>query len=179
MAVDQAEGRSLVNSAGAVAARGSARTTRSVPVGVLGICSAAKCRSLRLTRFRVTALPTPLDTTSPTRSRSLGSRLACKTRVGLPTRTPERMVREKSAERVILTVLGSTGCRGGSGGQLLAAFAPAGGQDGPARSSPHPMAEAMGTAAAPVARLERALAHGKAPTNRTGDGLAETLPATF
>jgi hypothetical protein len=89
------------------------------------------------------------------------------------------MVREKSAERVILTVLGSTGCRGGSGGQLLAAFAPAGGQDGPARTSPHPMAEAMGTAAAPVARLERALAHGKAPTNRTGDGLAETLTATF
>ena len=39
----------------------------------------------------------------------------------------------------------------------------AGPQDGAAGAGPHPQTEAMGTTAAPVARLERALAHGKTP----------------
>jgi hypothetical protein len=50
-----------------------------------------------------------------------------------------------------------------SGRQLGAALAPAGGKDRPSRPGPHPEAETVDPAAAPVARLERALAHGKTP----------------
>jgi hypothetical protein len=103
-------------------------------------------------------------------------------------RTPERRVRWKSAERVILMGLGSTGSGSpDSGGELLAALAAACGHNGAARAGPHPEAKTMGTAAAAVARLERALAHGKAPTiglvtGSVGDWTSRprTLrPATF
>lgn len=50
-----------------------------------------------------------------------------------------------------------------SGRQLGAALAPAGGKDGASGPGPHPKTESVDSTAAPVARLERALAHGKAP----------------
>jgi len=108
-ALAQAAGRSELNAAGDVAERGSARTTTSVPAGVVASRTATRCRSRRRTRFRTTALPMPLDTTKPTKTRVWGSRSACSTKVGRLTRTPDRMVRWKSAERVIRAFLGSTG----------------------------------------------------------------------
>jgi hypothetical protein len=108
-ALAQAPGRSERKPAGDVAERGSARTTKSVPIGVVGIRSAASCRSRRLTRFLATALPIAFETTTPTRTRLSGTRSACNTSVGRVTRTPNRMVRWKSAERVIRAFLGSTG----------------------------------------------------------------------
>jgi hypothetical protein len=50
-----------------------------------------------------------------------------------------------------------------SGRQLVAALAPAGGKDGASGPGPHPETESVDSTAAPVARLERALAHGRAP----------------
>ena len=108
-ALAQAASRSERNPASDVAERGSARTTTSVPVGVVGIRSAARCRSRRLTRFLTTALPIAFETTTPTRTRLCGTQSACRTKVGRVTRTPDRMVRWKSAERVIRAFLGSTG----------------------------------------------------------------------
>jgi hypothetical protein len=79
----------------------------------------------------------------------------------------------KSSPERILTICGSTEhhrlpaqLQGlvGSGRQSAATLAPAGGQDGAAGASPHPVAETMGTAAAPVTRLKGALAHGFTPT---------------
>jgi hypothetical protein len=52
----------------------------------------------------------------------------------------------------------------GSGRELGATLAPTGGQDRTAGSGPHPVAEAVGPAPAPVARLKGALAHGTTPT---------------
>jgi hypothetical protein len=46
-----------------------------------------------------------------------------------------------------------------SGGELLAALATAAGEDGAARTGTHTQTEAVGLGAAPVVRLERALAH--------------------
>lgn len=50
--------------------------------------------------------------------------------------------------------------------QLGAALAASGGEDRTTGAGTHPEAEAMGAAAAPVARLERALAHGTTPQGR-------------
>lgn len=51
----------------ASAAGGRARTTTSVPAGNAGKRSRIKCRSRRVTRCRITAVPTALLTTKPTR----------------------------------------------------------------------------------------------------------------
>jgi hypothetical protein len=51
----------------------------------------------------------------------------------------------------------------GSPGQATATLATPGRDDGAARTGPHPQTKAVGTAATPIARLERALAHGKTP----------------
>ena len=53
--------------------------------------------------------------------------------------------------------------RNRSGGQSGAALATPGRHDGAAGAGAHPQTETMGTTAPPVARLERALAHGKTP----------------
>lgn len=66
----------------ACAAAGLARTTTSTPSGMPLSWVAMMARSRRLVRFRVTALPTALDTTKPTRGgRSVlaSVRLACTT----------------------------------------------------------------------------------------------------
>jgi hypothetical protein len=55
--------------------------------------------------------------------------------------------------------------RPASGGQAGAALATPGRNDGAAGAGPHPQTETMGTAATPIARLERALAHGRTPTS--------------
>jgi hypothetical protein len=49
--------------------------------------------------------------------------------------------------------------------QARAALTTAARNDGAARAGPHPQTKTMGTAAAPIARLERALAHGRTPTS--------------
>jgi hypothetical protein len=55
---------------------GSARIIRSVPVGRDSTTSCPMARSRRVTRLRVTALPTLFETMKPTRVTSLGSRRA-------------------------------------------------------------------------------------------------------
>jgi hypothetical protein len=52
-----------------------------------------------------------------------------------------------------------------SAGQPGAAFTTPGRNNGAACAGPHPQTETMGTAASPIARLERALAHGRTPTS--------------
>ena len=52
----------------------------------------------------------------------------------------------------------------GSARQLVATLTPASGEDGATGTGPHPEPEAMGAAAAPITRLEGALAHGRSPT---------------
>ena len=127
----------------------------------------ARCRNRRLTRLRVTAFPTALLTTNPMRGplSSCSSRCtAWTTSVGRLTRTPRRVVRRNSFELRILSDRGSTVVdRGDSGGQSGAALAAPGRHDGAAGAGPHPQTETMGTTATSIARLERALAHGKTP----------------
>ena len=80
------------------------------------------------------------------------------------TRTPRRVVRRNSFELRILSDRGNTVVdRGDSGGQSGAALATPGRHDGAAGAGPHPQTETMGTTATSIARLERALAHGKTP----------------
>jgi hypothetical protein len=175
--LDQAKSRSAGSRSGSVAAAGSARTTIRASVGVEPSRSAVRCRSRRFTRLRTTAVPTALETTKPTNGPWLTapvSSLACSTRVRVPTRSPCRTVRLKSLPDRILTGRGSTehhpwfrrngGWLRASAGQSGAALAPTGGEDGATGSGPHPVTETMGTTAAPVARLEGALAHGFTPT---------------
>ena len=86
------------------------------------------------------------------------------TSVGRLTRTPRRVVRRNSFELRILSDRGSTVVdRGDSGGQPGAALAAPGRHYGAAGAGPHPQTETMGTTATSIARLERALAHGKTP----------------
>jgi hypothetical protein len=86
------------------------------------------------------------------------------TSVGRLARTPRRVVRRNSFELRILSDRGSTVVdRGDSGGQSGAALAAPGRHDGAAGAGPHPQTETMGTTATSIARLERALAHGKTP----------------
>ena len=127
-ACDQAVAKSTGTSSGAVAARGRARTTTLTGSVVRGSSAAARWRSRRRTRLRVTAFPTFLPTTKPTwagrapdarsrvsscarrgpRGRPPARYAAWSTRVGRPTRTPPRTVRRKSSERRILCSRGST-----------------------------------------------------------------------
>src|SRR5690625_3336018 len=66
-------------------------------------------RSLRLTRLRVAAIPTALDTTKPTRERSTDRPvLRCRTKLRVPTRTPRRTTSSKSAEQRMRCAAGST-----------------------------------------------------------------------
>jgi len=116
-------------------------------------------------------IPHRSATTNPTRgpSSSCSSRcpLRCTawtTSVGRLTRTPRLVVRRNSLELRILSDRGSTVVdRGDSGGQSGAALAAPGRHDGAAGAGPHPQTETMGTTATSIARLERALAHGKTP----------------
>lgn len=135
--------------------------------GKLGIIGATRCRRRRLTRLRVTALPTALDTTKPTRVDStagglLGRSRACTTRVGRPTRTPWRVVARKSADDRSREARGSIACS--SGRQLCATLAAASRKDAAAGTGAHAGTETVGAAAAPVAGLESALGHGISPS---------------
>ena len=178
----QAASRSTDNSEPADPAGGRALTTTNVP-GVSSLrCGRERCRRRRRTRLRHTAEPTALETTKPTRGSSPRvaaaaagwsatgeagcARNACTTRVRRPARTPSRTVRRKSSDRRIRAYVGNTGRPPSwrpSGRQLGAALAPAGGKDGAAGTGPHPETESVDPTTASIARLERALAHGKAP----------------
>ena len=149
----------------------------SVSTGVSATCVAARWRSRRFTRLRVTAFPSAPLTTNPMRGRgrrtpslpdTTSSRTctAWTTSVGRLTRIPRLVVRRKSFECCILSNRGNTVVAQArlSGGQTGAALATPGGNNGAAGARPHPQTKAMGTAATPVARLECALAHGKTPT---------------
>lgn len=121
------------------------------------------CRSRRFTRFRVTALPTFLDTTKPTRvtpgGSSLVRRRTCTTTDGAAARDPRLTAAAKSIAAFSRWGRGSTVYRR-SGRQLGATLAATVGQDGAAGAGTHPGAEAVGAAAPTVAGLESALAHG-------------------
>ena len=135
----QAEWNSSARSPEA-AAGGNARITRSVPRGgttaspVAESSARASSRRRRFTRLRMTALPTALDTTKPTRGTAsaagvpsvdaepaaappAGPRVAaCTTSVGRPTRTPRRITCWKSCERrsrwaALNTTVGAAGFR--------------------------------------------------------------------
>lgn len=92
------------------AAAGRARTTTSYPRGCAPTHSAAAWRSLRLTRFRVTAFPTFLPTMKPTREGAASDVLApYSTTFRRPDRAPERTVRAKSAADLTRWIIGSMG----------------------------------------------------------------------
>lgn len=82
-----------------VVAAGSALTTTSTANGVVGSLAAIKCRSRRLTRLRVTALPTAFDTINPALEGGSSVLRTCTTRQLRPLRTPCRMVSRNSPGR--------------------------------------------------------------------------------
>ena len=101
---------------------------------------------------------------TPAGSEPPEGKAACSKRVGRPIRTPLRTVRRKSSVRRIRLGRDNTVGREWSGGELGTTLAAPGRKNGPAGAGPHPVAEAVGPAPAPVTRLERALAHGRTPT---------------
>ncbi len=109
-ALRHAEATSSRSSGPASAIEGRARTTTSVCMGVGR--SATMCRSRRLTRFLVTALPTFLDTTKPTRVTSggfvWGGRPTCTTTDAPAAFTPSRKQAVKSAGAFRRREVGST-----------------------------------------------------------------------
>ena len=101
----------------AVAAPTNARTTTSVSGSRLATIEAQTCRSRRATRCRVTAGPTALLTTNPTRAtrgppgsgRTSTRRVdTCTTMSRRPTRRPPRVVARKSDERCRRCCSGNT-----------------------------------------------------------------------
>ena len=151
----------------APAAAGSARTTTSDPGGRSASTGAMMWRRRRLTRFRVTELPTALLTIKPARGVSVasgdpGNRWT--TTSGLAARRPCRTVVENSPRRRTRWVAGSTGSprKRRSGRQPSAALRPARGNDRAAGAGAHAQAEAVRLGTAAVVRLERAL-HDRAP----------------
>ena len=93
----------------AVAAWGLARNTSRLPLGSECRYPAARWRSLRRTRFRTTACPTPRFTMNPTLAgSSISDRMArCPTSSGLPNRRPPRIAVEKSVLRRIRAAAGT------------------------------------------------------------------------
>lgn len=93
----------------AVAAWGLARNTSRLPLGSECRYPAARCRSLRRTRFRTTAWPTPRFTMNPTLagSSASGRTARCPTSRGLPKRRPPRIAVAKSVPRRIRAAAGS------------------------------------------------------------------------
>lgn|GEM_PF-2690329 len=90
-----------------VAAAGNARTTSRAPAGRSPRPCPTTARSRRLTRFLVTAFPTPLETTKPTFAfPSPGARWT--TIASRPARAPPRMACRNSAERRMRFWAGST-----------------------------------------------------------------------
>lgn len=93
----------------AVAAWGLARNTSRLPLGSECRYPAATWRSLRRTRFRTTAWPTPRFTMNPTfgGSSTPGRMARCPTSSGLPNRRPPRIAVAKSVLRRIRAAAGS------------------------------------------------------------------------
>jgi hypothetical protein len=94
----------------AVAEAGSALTTSTAEPGSELSRSRARCRSLRFTWFRVTALPTCLLTTNPTRAGSVPLPTArWSTTVVAPARWPRLIVSAKTGPEVSRFTEASTG----------------------------------------------------------------------
>lgn len=93
----------------AVAAWGLARNTSRLPLGSECRYPAAKWRSLRRTRFRTTAWPTPRFTMNPTLAGSSvsGRTARCPASSGLPNRRPPCIAASKSVPRRIRAAAGS------------------------------------------------------------------------
>lgn len=102
--------RSSDRRSGEVAAAGRALTTTWTS-GEPANRGTTRCRRRRFTRLRVTALPTALDTTKPTRDGGLLVLRACTTRVGLAALTPPRTDPRKSDACRIRFWAGSTRTR--------------------------------------------------------------------
>lgn len=103
----RAERRSSAR-AGDVAAPGRARTTTSIGASTPEKASATRWRRRRLTRLRVTALPTAFDTTKPAREGGQVRGTTWTTSVRRPTRTPSRETRRKSTDDFSRDSAGST-----------------------------------------------------------------------
>ena len=145
-------------------AGGRARTTTSPPRRRSSRRCAMWARSRRFTWFRVTAPPTARETMNPTRTGSCdpSTVATCTTSVRRPARRPVRMARTKSGERRMRWTEGSTTAAadaGWSGGELGAALAATGSEDGAAGAGAHAQPEAVGLGPAPIVRLEGPLAH--------------------
>src|ERR1700752_280015 len=148
---------------------------RTPPAGSRARRWAARCRSLRFTLLRSTALPTALLTTKPTvggvenaapagaSAASGTSRWTTSARV--PPRRPDRMVARNCLPDVTRWTRGNMARPprsrpdGRSDGQAIAALAPPGGQDRSTRARAHAQAEAVHLVPAAVVRLVRTLAH--------------------
>src|SRR5215203_1941443 len=83
--------------------------------------------------------------------------------VGRPAREPDRTTAVNSGRRRRRACAGNT-----SGGELLAALAPTGGDDGPSGARAHTQPEAVRLGPTAVVRLERALAHELLPLHDIG-----------
>src|SRR5699024_2058311 len=147
--------------------RSTEPSTTSMP-SPLSKSSAMMARSRRLVLFRVTALPTALETINPALgSSSVGRIFADTTTFRLPKREPERCVSKNCAAVRIRWCCGST--RSGScrhrhrhvllGASTCATLATAGGQDCTTGASTHTGTEAMLTGTAAVIRLKSPLSH--------------------
>lgn len=96
----------------ALAVAGSARITSTADPGSpvsTGRCCRVRCRSRRFTRLRITALPTALLTTKPTRADCPGAWTSrCTTTVREPQRRPARTVTRKASLSMSRCAAGST-----------------------------------------------------------------------
>ena len=157
----------------ATAAGGSALMTSTADSGSDVSRSRTRCRSRRFTWLRVTAPPTALLTTNPTRGPVPGAPVGntgepgasasgtamWTTIVRAPARAPRRIVGAKSRLEVSRCARVSTGRRRRSDRDALATLAAARRQDRAAGTGAHPEAAAVHLVAATVVRLVRALAH--------------------
>ncbi len=162
----------------AAPARGRARTTSTAALGSLIRCSRTRGRSRRFTRLRVTASPTALLTTNPTRAGEPDASSASSrwmTRVRLAARRPLRAAWRKTSASVSRWTAGSTGSdrhgrtgeqdlRPVSDGQALATLAAAARKDRPSGAGAHAQTEAVRLVTTAVVRLIRSLAHDTVPS---------------
>jgi hypothetical protein len=154
------------------AAAGNTRTTTRAPGGNVASRAAIRCRSWRRTRLRSTAPPTDRPTTNPARGASKGDGdegAASKrwtTRRGEAARRPDRAAAAKSERCRSRDAAGSMRDperRATSGRKALTALPTTRRKDGAAGASAHPQPESMGLCAPTIVRLERTLAHSRAP----------------
>ena len=136
---------------------------KSVPLGRVSTTSCPIDRSRRVTRLRITALPTLFETIKPTRVASACSRRATyRSACGVVTRRPVRTAERKSTAattRFARLSTTETTLTIRLRGELGAALAAASGKDRAAGASAHAETETVNLCATPIVRLESSLTH--------------------